>query len=73
MLLVWMAFWVISYPSYYISLKLMHIAVIQYNNSLYLFLVYHIIQEPPLSSLRILYFQGNVSELLLILVLLLYP
>jgi len=72
MLLVSMAFWAIFYLSYYISLKLKHITIIQYNNSLILFSIYRIIQELPLSSLRILYFRENVDEFPLILILLLY-
>lgn len=72
MLLVSMAFWAIFYLSYYIFLKLKHIPIIQYNNSLILFSIYRIIQELPLSSLRILYFRENVDEFPLILILLLY-
>lgn len=72
MLLVLMAFWAIFYLSYYISLKLKHITIIQYNNSLILISIYRIIQELPLSSLRILYFRENVDEFPLILILLLY-
>jgi len=72
MLLVSMAFWAIFYLSYYISLKLKHITIIQYNNSLILFSIYRIIQELPLSFLRILYFRENVDEFPLILILLLY-